>query len=471
MVSIKFLGGVNQIGGNKFLIEDKTNDTNIFLDFGMNFTERAKYFEEFVRPRTANGIIDFLETGLLPNIKGIYRHDLLEFAGMEKHPKPMIDGIVLSHAHLDHSAYVSFIDEKVPIFTSEITKVILKAVQETSQRNIEDEIINFKERPIIDRGRKPIERKFPKVNKKFKINGLEIELIPVDHSIPGACGIVVYTSDKIIAYTGDLRMHGTQGYLTREFIERLKIIKPDIFLCEGTRIDENEKTNEAYVKVNCANTVLSKAKGLVIADFAWKDTTRFKTFFEVAKETNRKLAIPFKDAYYIRAMREIIPDLPKIDDENILLYQDKKGTGTYLENDYQSWEKEFLNMKNTVKADYISKHQDEIIIAIGYYDLPELIDLKPRIGSIYIKSTSEVMGEEEEFDLKRLHNWLDHFGIQYYHFHASGHAPGVDIVEMINEVNPKILIPVHTDKAEMFNRIIRKVNIVKPEVGKEIEIK
>jgi ribonuclease J len=468
MVIIKFFGGVNQIGGNKFLIEDK--DTSIFLDFGMNFTEKSKYFEEFIRPRAANGIVDFLEMGLLPDIKGIYRHDLLEFAGMEKHPEPIIDGIILSHAHLDHSSCISFIDEKVPIFTSEITKLVLKIMQETSQRNIEDEIVNFKERPITDKRKKPIERNFPKVNGKFKVNGLEVELVPVDHSVPGACGIIVYTSDKIIAYSGDLRMHGTQGYLTKEFIERLKEIKPDVFLCEGTRIDENERTSEADVKTNCIN-VVSKSKGLVIADFAWKDTTRFKTFFEVAKETNRKLAIPFKDAYYIKAMREVIPDLPKIDDENILLYQDKKGSGTYSKSDYQVWEREFIDMENTVKADYINKHQDEIIIAIGYYDLPELIDLKPRTGSIYIKSTSEALNEEEIFDLNRLHNWLNHFGIQYYHFHASGHAPGIDIVEMVNEINPKILIPIHTDKAEMFNRLIRKVNIVRAEVGKEIEIK
>jgi len=32
-------------------------------------------------------------------------------------------------------------------------------------------------------------------------------------------------------------------------------------------------------------------------------------------------------------------------------------------------------------------------------------------------------------------------------------------------------ISIHTDKAEMFNRLIRKVKIVMAEVGKEIEIK
>jgi len=64
MTSLTFYGGVNEIGGNKFLVEDK--GTRVFLDFGMNFAKHGDFFEEFIQPRTANGIIDFLQMGLLP---------------------------------------------------------------------------------------------------------------------------------------------------------------------------------------------------------------------------------------------------------------------------------------------------------------------------------------------------------------------------------------------------------------------
>lgn len=56
MTSLTFYGGVNEIGGNKILLEDK--DTKIFLDFGKSFSRRATYFEEFLNPRTSNGIED-----------------------------------------------------------------------------------------------------------------------------------------------------------------------------------------------------------------------------------------------------------------------------------------------------------------------------------------------------------------------------------------------------------------------------
>lgn len=456
MVQIKFYGGVNEIGGNKILIEDKKHDASVFLDFGMNFAIRTEYFEEFIQPRTSNGIVDFLELRLLPNIEGIYRHDLLEFAGMKKHRDTLVDAVILSHAHLDHSAHISFLDERIPIFCNEITYAIMKAVQETAPRKMEYEILDFKRRPLLNRRDEAIERKFNIVNGSLKINGLEIEMIPVDHSVPGATGMIIHGSDATIAYSGDLRMHGTNGYLTQEFAEKLKLAKPDIFLCEGTRIDETERNTEAYVKVN-SDKVIADTKGLVIADFAFKDVTRFKTFFEIAKTNKRKLAVPFKDAYYIRELSTFIKDLPQLNDENILLYQDKRDTGTYREADYKtSWEKEFLHKENTVKADYIKAHQDEIMIALGYYDVVELIDIMPKPGSIYIKSASEAFNEEQEFDLERLKRWLALFKMKYENFHASGHAPRDDIVQIINQSNAKKLMPIHTQHAEMFSQFIDK---------------
>ncbi|HHF58898.1 MAG TPA: MBL fold metallo-hydrolase, partial [Thermoplasmatales archaeon] len=79
MVKLTFYGGVGEIGGNKILLED--GDCRIFLDFGVSFSRRSKYFEEFLPPRTANGIGDFLATNLIPDIRGVYREDLLVHLG------------------------------------------------------------------------------------------------------------------------------------------------------------------------------------------------------------------------------------------------------------------------------------------------------------------------------------------------------------------------------------------------------
>ena len=58
VVNLTFYGGIKEIGGNKILLED--NDTKIFLDFGLSFKRRGLFFEEYLMPRSANGIGDFL---------------------------------------------------------------------------------------------------------------------------------------------------------------------------------------------------------------------------------------------------------------------------------------------------------------------------------------------------------------------------------------------------------------------------
>ena len=57
--SLTFYGGVNEIGGNKVLLEDKKVRT--FLDFGQSFTMGAEYFTGWLSPRALNGVGDYFE--------------------------------------------------------------------------------------------------------------------------------------------------------------------------------------------------------------------------------------------------------------------------------------------------------------------------------------------------------------------------------------------------------------------------
>jgi len=95
LTSLTFYGGVNEIGGNKILLQDK--DTKVFLDFGMSFGKRGKYFDEFMSPRTATGLRDFIETGLIPNLDRVYRSDLMEMMG-RRETDTDIDAVLLTHA-------------------------------------------------------------------------------------------------------------------------------------------------------------------------------------------------------------------------------------------------------------------------------------------------------------------------------------------------------------------------------------
>ncbi|HLF16102.1 MAG TPA: MBL fold metallo-hydrolase, partial [Candidatus Thermoplasmatota archaeon] len=61
-------GGVGEIGGNAFLLDD--GRTRLFLDFGKRFGGKGSgwgdYFDEFLKPRTFRYVQDLMALGLVP---------------------------------------------------------------------------------------------------------------------------------------------------------------------------------------------------------------------------------------------------------------------------------------------------------------------------------------------------------------------------------------------------------------------
>lgn len=467
MTSLYFFGGVNEIGGNKILVEDR--GTKVFLDFGKSFGTWGKFFEEFLRPAPSRGIEQFWQTGLLPDLKGVYRPDLLEFAGAPVHKEPSVHAVFLSHAHQDHASYISFLDNRIPVYCSPVTKVVLEAVEAVGTRGLEGEVTDFKPRPLLrkDYRKPPIKRDIRTVQRKVKLDSIEVEFLPVDHSIPGACAMLMHCSDCTIAYSGDLRLHGTFGNMTQEFAEKAALEKPDVFLCEGTRIDSTSDHGEPYVKAN-ASKVIEESKGLVTVDFSWKDTTRFLTLYGIAKDSGRKLLIPFRLAHYIQALKPTFPALPDLKDENLLLFQEKAGSGTYDDADHVQWQREFLRFPNVMRSEQVRERQSEIIACLGYFDMLDLLDIQPKEGSAYIHSLSEPYSEEMEFDAKRCASWLELLKLPHHQIHASGHAPKQYLFRVAETVAAKKLVPIHTEHPEVYLETGLKLELA--EIGKEIKV-
>jgi ribonuclease J len=463
VVSLNFYGGIKEIGGNKILLED--NGTKIFLDFGMSFKRRQEYFEEFLTPRTANGIGDFLAMKLIPDLPGIYREDLIEHLGRK--PKELeVQGVVLSHAHADHANYVSFLHKDIPIYCSKTCKSILDAVEEQSQRNIENEVINFKKRPLyrFEYKNPPIERVFKTLRPgiKIKIDSLEIEPIHVDHSLPGSFGLIVHTSKGALIYTGDLRMHGLHATLTDNFINASKEAKPLGMITEGTRI-KIKKTNESEHKVYLhSKKEITKNKKLSIIDFNFKDIDRFSTFYKIAKDLDKRLVISFKHACFLeRYHKDKKLKSPDSRDENILILKPKRLTGTYIDEDYtDQYIKKRLNYSNIITAEEITKNPRDYMVVLNFYYFNMLIDLKP-YGGLYIHSLSEPFNEEMEISFDRMKAWIKHFNLKFVQSHCSGHINGTELKELIKTITPKVLFPIHTEHPGIFRTLSMQTRMIK----------
>jgi len=462
-MKLTFFGGVNEIGGNQILLEEK--DTRIFLDFGKSYKEASKYFEEFVGPRAVHGIKDYLELGLIPKIDGLYRKDLIDILKEEKfdffdYKKPSVDGVLLSHAHLDHAGYISFLDEKIPIFCSKKTKIVLDVLNTIRPSALENEIfqISFpRNKPPKEREKKLRNFKTINLQKPFFIKNLEIVALPIDHSVLGAVMYLV-KGEKTILYSGDFRLSEISRDELEQLCNFLKRQKIDYFLCEGTRISEKEvfREKDVYQK---AKKIARKVKGLLVADYSLNDVVRFQTLCRVAKETQRKLALPFNYFGFIFLLKEKGVKIQDFD--NVLLYEKKKGS-------LQKWEKELLKKYRFVNSKEIAKNKRDYFVILNYHQIQELIDLKPDEESYFLRAITEPHSEEMEFSEERLVNWVRHFKMRgltkegkFERAHISGHISGIELQEFIEKINPGYIIPIHTERSEEFKKLHKNVILVK----------
>jgi ribonuclease J len=441
---ITFYGGIDEIGGNKILVENK--GTRIFLDFGKSFSRRSKYYDWIDKPRLANGIGDLLELDIIPDISGIYRSDLLALCGRNAKEEKAIDAVVLSHAHADHADYVSLLREDIPIYMGEITRTIISSIEDERNSDIEFEITEFKKRPI-DRKEDPIPRDIRtfRTGKNFSVDSITVKPVHVDHSIPGCYGFVINTSDSTIVYSGDLRYHGNRSDLTKDFVAEASKEKADVMLCEGTRINETAYHTEKDVHDACRFFVEQARESFVFADYSYKDIDRFVTFYTIAKETGRKLLIGIKAAKYLQALKLADPTLqiPDIDDANIGIYRPRELNRNDKVDEF------YKKHTNVWTSNDVRREQSKVIATMSSAATDELIDIRPTKG-LYIQSSSEPFNEEAEIDEERMRKWLDKFGLEKVRCHCSGHGSGMELGGIVNAIDPKLVVPIHTETPGIY---------------------
>jgi ribonuclease J len=450
MAKLTFYGGVNEIGGNKILVEDKK--TRLFFDFGQSFSFGADYFTGWLAPRAINGLGDYFAFGLLPRISGLYSREQLASTDL-CYTEPQVAAVFLSHAHFDHIAHVQFLDPEIPIHLGVGTKLFMESMEETSG------FCKYGEHKC---------HKFRTGHEK-KIDNVIVEPVHVDHSIPAAYGFVIHTSAGAVVYTGDLRMHGRRKDLTEDFMERAKECEPIALICEGTRMVEKETRknySEAQVKTLSDEVVSSTNKMVFVMRYS-RDMDRFRTFYKVARKNGRQVVVSPKTAYLLSKLlgdeRLNLPDPLK--DDSVLVYYKRKKSGRFDEKDYYPWERDFMD--KMVTHEFIHKNQKSLIMDLDFYQFAELIDIRPSSGSHFIHSMSEPFSEEDIED-QVMRNWITHFRMHFHQLHASGHMDRKQLEDLVSYIQPKKVFPIHTENQELFKQHCRDVQTL--EYAKEYKL-
>jgi ribonuclease J len=232
--------------------------------------------------------------------------------------------------------------------------------------------------------------------------------------------------------------------------------KPETVICEGTNIMQARVSSEKNVEAELT-TLVESTPNIILTSFGHNDIDRLRTFYNVAQKNDRYLVISVRQAYLLRELQKDrklnVPDVTG----NRFIILDEGNTRN-------KWEREEIQKYNNTKTvAEIAKIQNKLIYVLSQFDLNDLVDIKPEAGGVYIYSSSEPFTEEGEIDFERLKNWLASFGLPLYQIHSSGHIMPHELREVLKELNPKKLIPVHTEYPETFKKYFEKtIEVVLP---------
>ncbi len=167
MVKLRFMGGTHEVGRNAVLLQ--SDETNILLDYGVKIGERPE-FPGHIRPNE-------------------------------------VDGIVLSHAHLDHSGGIPlfYLRAEKPLFsttlTIEIMRVLIRDMIKLSGYYLPFEYLEFES--MLK------QRKDLTYGTKVRLSDVEFTFSNAGH-IPGSSMTELDTNGKHILYTGDINSVDTR---------------------------------------------------------------------------------------------------------------------------------------------------------------------------------------------------------------------------------------------------------------------
>lgn len=406
---ITFYNGLTTIGGP--MIEVAYHKSHILFDLG-----------EVYRPELGLKMEDedyatLIKYKLIGNVPNFYDPQITgEKIDTERWEH---SAAFISHLHLDHSKALNLLAPSIPLYAGPITAKMLPALNENGEFLLpaagHDKTYT---RPIIA----------AEYKKPIRVGDIEMEVWPSDHDAYGATGLIIHTPTSKIAFTGDIRLHGYHPDWVHNFLAAAKGCNMLIIEGTGVSFPDEEKSESSEEFTGPKNEVELTQRIVQLQKDNPKRQITFNTYptnverlLQIIKQSPRKVVIHAQRAHLLK--KSINQDVPYY---------------------YLPGEQKFTDLKPELEISYQELLQDDskyLWQVAGNYD-----DLQK--GGMYIHSNAEPLGD---FD-PAYKPFVEHFaqlGIEYLALRCSGHADKKELQEIIGEVQPAILVPVHTLHPEL----------------------
>lgn len=418
--------GTHEIGGN--CIEIATKRSRIILDVGMPLFNQDREPHDTAKLRRESG--DKLrELGVLPSVPGLF--------GEGQAP----DAILISHAHEDHTGLIRHSRTEIPIYTSVGTSKMMLAGSK------------FAGQPALPRDR----HRELKSGQTVQIQDFAVTPFSVDHSIYGSQAFLIEANGKAVLYSGDLRLHGRKPGMHQTLIHAVKDRNIDVLLMEGTHIEHsNHRGLNEYQLEEAIAAHIQSAPGLVLASFSPQHVDRLVGFFNATRKSGR---IFLADAYTAFVMHLIASEtsIPRPElSEHVKVFFPR-----FFEESYEKkqLEKHFRLMSPAREGmEEIRANPSRYVMVFrpSMLDSDFKVTFPPRTRCIY----SRWAGYLSRPDWQATQESLTKADGDLVESHTSGHIYYDDIINLVGQINAKVVIPIHTFEPERFMDFSHNIRVL-----------
>ena len=409
--------GSHKIGGN--CVEIRSGSSRIILDVGMPlFNSDGEPFDE--KGIQGKSVPELLDEKILPNIPGLFAE------------RPPVDAILLSHAHMDHTGFLPYTTPEIPVY----------ATKATSQMMLAGRLFARQVELPGDRYRELI------AGEPIRIGDFQVTSFSVDHSAYGSIAILVESESSTILYSGDLRLHGRKPGMAENLVNALKNTTVDALLMEGTAIGNSRKgITEAELEKEAVGHIQNSG-GLVLASFSPQHLDRLVGFYRTAKQTDRIFVVDVYTAFILSMISGDVQVPGPTRSSGIRVFYPALIQREHRRRRLGKVYDRFLD--NQIEVDEILSEPSKNLMLFR----PSMFDTD--FGGQLPQGTlclfSRWQGYLEQPEWQPIKKAIAAANGQLILTHTSGHIFTEDMIDFVQNVNPKTVIPIHTFNPEEYSK-------------------